>query len=209
MAKKQINTEEELNKVLGVNSIKEISGDKIDQLFAMIPQINPELLSNVITAIPASAEALAKLVREVSQLYDRDYDEANNNEAIRAYKDILEFVKKEASRDDLSYEDIKKLIEEMKEIAVEIAKEQRKKESIDREIREHKTDLVKLFVEIAVIVIVALVFFSIFIFVPGVIGEILSVVVGIVLVVALIAHYNIKKKELKLKAKSARNGGLK
>lgn len=201
MAKKQINTEEELNKALGVNSIKEISGDKVDQLYSMIPQINPELLSNVITAIPASAEALTKLVAQVSLIYSKDYENANNNEAIRAYNDILEFVKKESNRSDLSFEEICKLKDEMKDIAVEIAKEQRRKEEIEKDVRDQKTNLIKLIVEIVVIAIVVVALFIVFIFIPGVLGEIFTIVAGIVLLAVVISHYKIKKKELKQRAK--------
>ncbi len=197
MSKKQINTIEELNDALGVKSLNEITGDKVNALISLISCINPDMLDKVITAIPVSADALSKLAREVSLMYDENYTKiVGNNETIKAYKDILDIVKRESNKPDLSFEDMEKYIEKMTEIAKEISREERIKEDYDREIREQKTAFIISLVAACLIFAIVL---TICIIIPGIVIDIIFAVVGLVSIMIIFLINNRKKKRIKIK----------
>ena len=196
---KRINTVEELNSALGVKNLQELKGRQINDLIGLLSDINPDLLDKVISAIPVSAEALSLLIKEVSKMYDENYTKiVGGNETIKAYKDMLEIIKRESSKENLSFDELEKYIAKMKEIAIELSREERIKEDFDREIREQKTGLIISLV--GAVLVTAIILFVCWI-IPGIILDIAIAVLGIIAIIIILVIFNRKRKRIKIKYK--------
>ncbi len=201
MKNKRINTEEELSAALGVKSINDIKEDNIGKLVAMLSDINPDLIDKVIAAIPVSVEALGQLIKAVSQLYDENKVEVvvGDKETLKAYKEILDIVKRESQRPDLSFEELKKYIDEMKSIAKSISEEERRKEDFEKELRDQKTSLI---LSLVIGFFIVVVIIAICILIPGVLLEILVATLGIIGIVIIVIVNANKRKMIKQKYKN-------
>lgn len=201
MRKNNYNTVEEVYGKIGAESAKDISGEKLDILCSMLAQINPDVLEKIISGIPNYAEAIAKLEKEAASIFADDYKAVSDNEAIKALREMLDFVKKEASKEDLSSDEKKKLREEMFDIINKISEEQRKKEDLNRELLKQKVFVVIITIALVVITIGLVVMF---LFVPGFVAETMTIIIGILLLIGIIALYNNRKREIKAKYKNKR-----
>jgi hypothetical protein len=196
------NTDEELCKVLGVKSINDISEKNIEAIFSKLPQINPDVLDKVIKVLPDSAEAVDKIEKAIAHFYEEDYKAAESqNDTIKAYMDMLEFLRREATKKNISSTEKDKIKSEMQDIILKIAQEEIRKEEERREIRNQKTKTV--FIIIGLVIIVAGLV-TVFALVPGFVAETLVIISGILAFVGIMVFYNIKKKEIKLKYKNMR-----
>ena len=201
MSNKKISSEEELYKRMGVNSVQEIANnkEKINSFLAMHSQINPGVMGMVISGIPDSVEALVKMASGVAQIFEEDYKGVSDKDAVKAYNEILRYLKKEANKEGLSSEEKNNLKEEMYVIIEKIEKNDKIKEDERREIRDKKMMMIAFFALVIVIAVALIIIFSI---VPGFVAETLTIILGIVILVALISNYRIKVKEIKLKYKN-------
>ena len=194
------NTDEELCKELGVKSINDISENNIKAIISKLPQINPDVLDRVINILPASAEAVEKIEKAISQLYEDDYKAAEDqNDTIKAYMDMLEFLRREAGKKNISPEEKEKIKADMHNIILKIAQEEVRKEDERREIRNQKTKTALIIVSL-IIVVVGLV--TTFAFVPGFIAETIVIVAGILAFVGIISYSKNKRREIKFKYKN-------
>ena len=194
------NTDEELCMALGVNSLNDISENNIKAIFSKLPQINPDVLDRVIKVLPDSAEAVEKIEKAVSQLYEEDYKAAEDqNDTIKAYMDMLEFLRREAGKKNISPEEKEKIKIDMHNVISKIAQEGVRREEERREIRNQKTKTTLLIVGL-VIVVAGLV--TVFAFVPGFVAETIVIIAGILALAGIISFSNNRRREIKLKYKN-------
>lgn len=128
MAKKKRNNEHMLNedqakKVLNTKSFETMPKNKIGEFVALLPRIKKDVAVAIINQFPSYADYASGIVETLKQIYNNSlqYNDKSHSSAIEAYNKVLDSLREEVLRDDLTYEQKMLLNEKMIEVADKIS----------------------------------------------------------------------------------------
>lgn len=135
---KYLVTEEEVKKALDIDSFRNMSKSKIMDFISLIPNMDKDIALAAINQFPAYVDMTGNMVKELIGLCDSALKEtgASHKESIEAYKLILNTIKDDLERDNITPEEKKDDYEKMIQVADKIANK-------DKEFKEYMKDVLK------------------------------------------------------------------
>lgn len=128
--------EEDLKKELGITNFRHLTKAKILQFASCLDKIDPEVAKKIIEQFPEFCSTMQNIVKEykdsIKDILEKN--DASTRQCIENYDKILDSLKKILEENNLSFEERKYVITQMKEIA----------EKIDKKDSENKTFLLKM-----------------------------------------------------------------
>lgn len=128
--------EMELKKALDIDNFRQLSKNKILQFASSLDKLNPEVAKKIIEQFPEFSGTMLNIVNDYKETLQALISQ--NNDSLKntydGYNKILDSLKNVLSNDNLSFEERKWVIEQMKELA----------EKMDAKDSENKTFLIKM-----------------------------------------------------------------
>lgn len=123
MKKQYLVTEEQVKKALKISDFRYMSKDKIMEFASLIPQMDKEVAIAIINQFPNYVEYTLGVTEQLNKACDRviQSNEQSQKEVVISYKFVLETIREELKRDDISTERRDELINEMINIADKIS----------------------------------------------------------------------------------------
>lgn len=115
-------TEKEVLKKLGISDFRHLSKNNVVQFASMLSEMNPEVAKKAIEQFPNFAmvckDAFSQYGKTLKKAMESNKEGAK--EAYASYKTIMDVLSKLASKEDISFEERKYYLEQMKEIAEKV-----------------------------------------------------------------------------------------
>lgn len=112
-------TEQKVLKKLGIEDFRHLTKAKVITLASMIDKMDPEVAKKALEQFPEFAKTISEMLKEYKQILDKALD--SNSESMKSYYDIcnsiIESLKEELKDQELSFEERKYIIEQMKDVA--------------------------------------------------------------------------------------------
>ena len=112
-------TETEALKSLDISDFRHPTKDTMIKMVSMLDQMDPEVAEKILEQFPEFASTARGILTEYKELLDEGLK--SNNESIKnvydTYNTIIVSLRKELENEDLTFEQKKYIIEQMKEIA--------------------------------------------------------------------------------------------
>lgn len=112
-------TEQKVLKKLGIEDFRHLTKAKVITLASMIDKMDPEVAKKALEQFPEFAKTISEMLKEYKQILDKALD--SNSESMKSYYDIcnsiIESLKEELKDQELSFEERKFIIEQMKDVA--------------------------------------------------------------------------------------------
>lgn len=121
--KKNILTEEEVKKELGIVDFRTITKDKIMQFVSLMPKLDKELAIKIIEQFPSYATMATSMVTNLIDMCNNALSNSKitEKEAIEAYKYVLETIRMELEDEEVTPEEKAKYNNQMIEVADKIS----------------------------------------------------------------------------------------
>lgn len=121
--KKNILTEEEVKKELGIVDFRTITKDKIMQFVSLMPKLDKELAIKIIEQFPSYATMATSMVTNLIDMCNNALSNSKitEKEAIEAYKYVLETIRMELEDGEVTPEEKEKYNNQMIEVADKIS----------------------------------------------------------------------------------------
>ena len=121
--KKNILTEEEVKKELGIVDFRTITKDKIMQFVSLMPKLDKELAIKIIEQFPSYATMATSMVTNLIDMCNNALSNSKitEKEAIEAYKYVLESIRMELEDEEVTPEEKAKYNNQMIEVADKIS----------------------------------------------------------------------------------------
>ena len=121
--KKNILTEEEVKKQLGIVDFRTITKEKIMQFVSLIPKLDKELAIKIIEQFPNYVSMATSMVTNLIDMCNNALSNSKNTEkeAIEAYKYVLETIRIEIENGGFTIEEKEKYNNQMIEVADKIS----------------------------------------------------------------------------------------
>lgn len=111
-------------KKLDITDFRHLTKDKVIKMASMLDKMNPEVTKKALEQFPEFANTTKEMLSEYKDSLDKGLE--SNNESVKAvydtYNSVIASLQKELDKDDLSFEQRKYIIEQMKEIAEKVYK---------------------------------------------------------------------------------------
>ncbi len=112
-------SEKKVLKKLGISDFRHLTKAKVIDLASMLDKMDPEVAKKALEQFPNFAATTKEILVEYKDLLDKGM--AANQESVKAYyyvcNSIIESLRKQLESDDLSFDERKYIIEQMKEVA--------------------------------------------------------------------------------------------
>ena len=121
--KKNILTEEEVKKELGIVDFRTITKDKIMQFVSLMPKLDKELAIKIIEQFPSYATMATSMVTNLIDMCNNALSNSKitEKEAIEAYKYVLETIRMELEDEEVTPEEKAKYNNQIIEVADKIS----------------------------------------------------------------------------------------
>jgi len=136
--KRNIITEEEVKKELGITDFRTITKDKIMQFVSLMPKLDKELAVKIIEQFPSYANMATSMVTNLIDMCNNalSHSKETEQEAIKSYKYVLETIKSEIEDGEITPEERDKYNRQMIEVADKISDlDKRNKEWLENVIK--------------------------------------------------------------------------
>ncbi|MBM0260622.1 hypothetical protein JNW89_32195 [Micromonospora sp. 4G55] len=130
-----IKSEEDAKKVLGIDTWRNLSKDKVFQLVAMMPEMDKEVQLKIIEQLPEITKLSVKAMTAVRKVHDSTLssNEKSQENVHRGYREIRAAIIAQLQRDDLDPEERRYLNEYLMQTGdKESAKDSENKHFLDR-----------------------------------------------------------------------------
>ncbi len=116
-------SENEVKKVLNIDSFRNLSKDKIMEFVSIIPNLDKDVAIKIIEQFPNYAEYSKSIVNELKGMVNNAMEEntASNMESIKAYNKILDELSILLQKENISPEERKRITEDMILVADKIS----------------------------------------------------------------------------------------
>jgi len=112
-------SEQKVLKKLGIEDFRHLTKAKVIHLASMLNQMDPEVAKKALEQFPEFSKTLSEMAHEYRDTLERAV--SSNNESVQTYygicKSIIDSLQKELENENLSFEERKYIIEQMKDIA--------------------------------------------------------------------------------------------
>ncbi|MFD9541405.1 hypothetical protein [Streptomyces sp. NPDC060022] len=126
--------EAEIKKVLGIESWRNLSKDKMIRFAAMMPNMDTEVALKIVEQFPAFKDFAKDAVSAIERAHESTLsaNSPSQEHVHRACQDIRDILKGELNKDGLSWEEKKFLIEQIQETArLQFQKDSENKQFLD------------------------------------------------------------------------------
>jgi len=117
-------TEEKVLKKLNIVDFRHLTKEKVVKMASMLDKMDPEVAKKALEQFPDFAKTTKELLSDYKYVLDKGLE--SNNESVKKcydkYNTIIDVLKKELESENLSFEERKYIIEQMKVIAEKIDK---------------------------------------------------------------------------------------
>lgn len=117
-------SEQRVLKKLGIEDFRHLTKAKVIRLASMLDKMDPEVAKKALDQFPEFAKTSKEMLLEYKDTLDKELK--SNDDSIRevyvSYSAIIESLQKELDKPDLSFEEKKYIIEQMKDVADKVDK---------------------------------------------------------------------------------------
>lgn len=117
-------SEQKVLKTLGIEDFRHLTKSKVIHLASMLDRMEPEVAKKALDQFPEFAKTSKEMLLEYKDTLDKGLK--SNDDSVKkvydSYSTIIESLQKELDKPNLSFEDKKYIIEQMKEVADKIDK---------------------------------------------------------------------------------------
>ncbi len=120
--KKKMMLEEDVKKALDITDFRSLSKEKIMEFVSIIPKVDKEVAISIINQFPNYADMAKDMVGGMINLCDNALQDAKvgRKDVIESYRVVLETLKEELNKGDLSIDDRKRITDDMLVVAEKI-----------------------------------------------------------------------------------------
>jgi len=120
--KKKMMLEEDVKKALNITDFRSLSKEKIMEFVSIIPKVDKEVAISIINQFPNYADMAKDMVGGMINLCDNALQDAKvgRKDVIESYRVVLETLKEELNKGDLSIDDRKRITDDMLVVAEKI-----------------------------------------------------------------------------------------
>lgn len=116
--------EKKVLKKLDITDFRHLTKDKVIKMASMLDKMDPEVAKKALEQFPEFSKTTKEMIKEYKEYLDSGMK--NNQDSVIAYydicKSIIDSLQKELEKENLSFEERKYIIEQMKELADKIDK---------------------------------------------------------------------------------------
>ena len=122
--KKNLMTEAEVKEALNITDFRSLTKEKIIEFVSIIPKVDKEVALSIINQFPNYTDMAKDMVGGMLKVCNNALDDAKTGrkEVIESYRVVLETLKEELNKGELSSEERKRITDEMVSIAEKIDK---------------------------------------------------------------------------------------
>lgn len=117
-------TEQRVLNKLDITDFRHLTKDKVIKMVSMLDKMDPEVAKKAIEQFPEFANTTKEMLIEYKGLLDKGIE--SNNESVKAcydtYNTIIVSLQKQLEKDNLTFDEKKYIIEQMKEVADKVDK---------------------------------------------------------------------------------------
>lgn len=120
--KKKMMLEEDVKKALNITDFRSLSKEKIMEFVSIIPKVDKEVAISIINQFPNYTDMAKDMVGGMINLCDNALQDAKvgRKDVIESYRVVLETLKEELNKGDLSVDDRKRITDDMLVVAEKI-----------------------------------------------------------------------------------------
>ena len=120
--KKKMMLEEDVKKALNITDFRSLSKENIMEFVSIIPKVDKEVAISIINQFPNYADMAKDMVSGMIKLCDNALQDAKvgRKDVIESYRVVLETLKEELNKGDLSVDDRKRITDDMLVVAEKI-----------------------------------------------------------------------------------------
>ena len=120
--KKKMMLEEDVKKALNITDFRTLSKEKIMEFVSIIPKVDKEVAISIINQFPNYADMAKDMVSGMINLCENALQDAKvgRKDVIESYRVVLETLKEELNKGDLSIDDRKRFTDDMLLVAEKI-----------------------------------------------------------------------------------------
>lgn len=115
--------EKKVLKKLGIEDFRHLTKDKVIQLASMLDKMDPEVAKKALEQFPDFSKTVSEIVTSYQDSIDKGL--ASNDTSVassyKAYDTVLDALRDELKKEDLSFEQRKEILDKMAEIADSVA----------------------------------------------------------------------------------------
>lgn len=116
-------SEEKVLKKLNIADFRHLTKDKVIKMASMLDKMDPEVAKKSLEQFPEFANTVKEMLIEYKELLDKEWE--SNNESVKSvyntYNAIIISLQKELENANLTFEQKKYIIEQMKDVAEKVA----------------------------------------------------------------------------------------
>lgn len=116
-------SEQQVLRKLGIKDFRHLTKSKVINLASMLDKMDPEVAKKALDQFPEFSKTTSEMLHEYKDTLDKSF--SSNDESIHtvydAYNSVITSLQKELERGDISFDEKKYIIEQMKEIADKIS----------------------------------------------------------------------------------------
>lgn len=117
-------SETKVLKKLGISDFGHLTKNKVMKMVSLLDKMEPEVAKKAIEQFPEFTSTMRDIVEEYKQFNDKeiDYNNEVTEQTIDIYKNIIDGLLIELNKENLSFEQRKYIIEQLKELAINVDK---------------------------------------------------------------------------------------
>lgn len=144
MKKLSFITEEQVLDALNIESFRNLSKDKVMEFVSLIPEMDKDVAISIINQFPAYVESAKAMIEKMTALCETILKENREslNDAVTAYKKILEDLSNVLERKDVSAEEREQITIKMIDIADKIAEKDTENKEFLKEVLHYGTTVI-------------------------------------------------------------------
>lgn len=118
-----LNNEQQVKNVLGIDSWRNLSKEKIMEFVSLIPNMDKEVAISIVNQFPAYTEMAKCMIAELGKTCDKAMSEntSSQNQVLAGYRKTIDTLAELVNRDDISPEERAEITRLMIEVADKMA----------------------------------------------------------------------------------------
>ena len=117
-------SEAKVLKKLDISDFRHLTKDKVIKMASMLDKMDPEVAKKALEQFPEFANTIKEILAEYKEFLDKGLE--SNNESVKAvydtYNSVISSLQKELENENLTFEQKKYIIEQMKDVAEKVDK---------------------------------------------------------------------------------------
>lgn len=117
-------TEQKVLKELDIPDFRHLSKDKVIAFASLLPKMNPEVAKKALEQFPNFASTTLDVMKNYKDILEKtlDYNSESSRTSFEMYRQVMDTLQKMIDSEDLSFDEKKYILDQMKEIALLVDK---------------------------------------------------------------------------------------